>query len=212
MPKPKGFCALQGSGISVMMGRCVVDVMAGFNKSNRLSPPLMWAFRSAAEARDSRQKPVPQDDRDGQRLVAGRKGASASSITEPVLRREVWRDLEQLLNTVALESTVKDVRKIDHVRRSILNFGLPDMAHRSIDELLANDKLIERDIMFALKSFEPRLIAGSVGVKRDTTLDPVGLKVRYIITADLSCRPVDIPLEFTAEVDLDSGRFAINRL
>lgn len=186
--------------------------MAGFNRSNRLSPPLMWAFRSAAEKRDSRQKPKSVQDREGERLIAGRKGSGAASITEPILRREVWRDLEQLLNTIALESTEHDVAKAPHVRASILNFGLPDMAHRSIDELMGNDRGIERQIESALNTFEPRLIAGTVKVRRDLSVDPVGLKVRFLINADLSCRPVDIPLEFTADVDLVSGKFAITRL
>ncbi len=186
--------------------------MAGVTRSNRLSPPLMWAFRSAAEKRDARKKPDDREQADGQRVVSGRKTQMAASITEPILRREVWRDLEHLLNTVALESSMKDMRKFEHARRSILNFGLPDIAHRSIDELLANDKLIEKDIDTALKSFEPRLIASTITVKRDTSIDPSAMKLRFLINADLSCRPVDIPLEFTAEVDPDTGKFAINRL
>ena len=186
--------------------------MAGFNKSNRLSPPLMWAFRSAAENRASRQKPTAGDDREGERFVAGRKGSSTASITEPILRREVWRHLEQLLNTVALESTVHDVVGAPHVRASILNFGLPDMAHRTIDELVGNGRALERQIEIALQSFEPRLIAGTVKVRRDMTVDAVGLKVRFVVNADLSCRPVDIPLEFTADVEIVSGKFAVGPL
>ncbi|WP_282585815.1 type VI secretion system baseplate subunit TssE [Lichenifustis flavocetrariae] len=172
----------------------------------------MWAFRSAAENRDSRDQPERRNDTNGQQLVPDRKGTSAASITEPILRREVWRDLENLLNTIALESTQREVGRAPHVRTSILNFGLPDMAHRSIDELLANDRGMERQIEAALKAFEPRLVEGTIRVKRDATVDPSGLKVRFLVSADLICRPVDIPLEFTADVDIGSGRFAISRL
>ncbi len=186
--------------------------MAGFHKSNRLSPPLMWAFRSAADNRDSRIKPEPREDGQGQRLVSDRKGTAAASITEPILRREVWRDLENLLNTISLESTQKEVGRAPHARSSIINYGMPDIAHRTIDELLANDKGMERQIERALAAFEPRLVAGTVKVRRDTSLDPAGLKVRFVVSADLLCRPVDIPLEFTADVETVTGRFAINRL
>ncbi len=186
--------------------------MASFNKTNRLNPPLMWAFRSAAERRDSREKPKVGEDRDGERLVSGRKGSSSASVTETILRREVWRHLEQMMNTIALESTLHDVAKAPHVRTSILNFGLPDMAHRTIDELNGNGRALERQMESALQTFEPRLIDGSVKVKRDMTVDPAALKVRFLVNADLACRPVDIPLEFTADVEIVSGKFTISRL
>ena len=186
--------------------------MAGFNKSNRLSPPLMWAFRSAAEHRDSRGTAEVRAPNEGQAVVPGRKGAATAAISEPILRREVWRDLENMLNTIALESTEREVGRAPHVRTSILNFGLPDITHRSIDELLANDRGLERQIEGALKAFEPRLVPQSVKVRRDSTVDPIALKVRFIVSADLLCRPVDIPLEFTADVEVATGRFVINRL
>jgi type VI secretion system protein ImpF len=170
----------------------------------------MWAFRSAAESRDSRQKPEVPSDQEGQRVISGRKGSSVASVSEPILRRQVWRDLEQLMNTIALESSIEDVRRVGHVRSSILNFGLPDIVHRSMDELLTNDRVIERQIETALKTFEPRLLG--VTVKRDTTAADAGLKIRFLVSADLSCRPVDIPLEFTAEVEVGSGKFSISRL
>ena len=144
--------------------------------------------------------------------MLGRKGSRSASVTEPVLRGEVWRDLDHLLNAVSLESTLDDVRAFPHVRASVLNFGRPDIAHRSIDELMGNDRAVEREIEVALRTYEPRLVAGTIRVSRDTTVDAVGLKVRFNVQADLSCRPVDIPLEFTAEVEIDSGRFAINQL
>jgi type VI secretion system protein ImpF len=186
--------------------------MAAPNKSNRLSPPLMWAFRSAAEARDSRKPAEVRDAREGQVAVASKKGSAAASITESTLRQEVWRDIETLLNAVALQSTERVVGRAPHVRSSILNFGLPDMAHRSIDELLANDRGMERQIETALRTFEPRLVPASIRVRRDSTVDPTALKVRFVVNADLVCRPVDVPIEFMADVELVSCRFAISRL
>src|SRR5437763_919547 len=107
--------------------------MQGPQRKDRLSPPLMFAFRSAFAARDARKK-VEQVDESGERIVTGRRSAGRAPITESQLRREVAADLEALMNTVALESA-EDIQEFDHVRKSILNFGFPDIAHRSIDEM-----------------------------------------------------------------------------
>jgi type VI secretion system protein ImpF len=171
----------------------------------------MWVFRSAAEARDAREKPKDKFDGEGQRLVASR-GRTAASITEPILRREVWRDLDKLLNSVSLESSLPELKAFANARASIINYGLPDIAHRSIDELMANNGAIEQQIATALKTYEPRLVASSIMVKRDDKADMAGLNVRYTINADLSCQPVDIPLEFTADIELGSGKFSIVKL
>lgn len=170
----------------------------------------MWAFRNAADMKDSRAGAPDISEDAPLPVLSGRKGAAIASITEPILRREVWRDLEQLLNTVAMESTVKEIVDFAHARRSILNFGLPDMSRRTMDELLSNDRAIERDIEAALRTYEPRLLAGTIRVTRDTSIDAASLKVRFIIQADLLCRPVDIPIEFTADVDVSSGRFEVS--
>jgi len=111
--------------------------MSTIGKKERLSPPLMHAFRSAFEARDSRKK-LDLRDESGERMIATRRTAARVAITEPTLRREVSRDLDALMNTIALEST-QDLRSSEHVRKSILNFGFPDIAHRSIDEISVND-------------------------------------------------------------------------
>ena len=170
----------------------------------------MWAFRDAAEMKDSRTGVRRPADADEPSVVSGRKGAASASVTEAVLRREVWRDLVQLLNTISLESTVKDIVEFPLVRRSVLNFGLPDISRRTIDELKSNDRAIERDIEAALRTYEPRLLAGSVRVKRDMSVEAASLKVRFSIQADLVCRPVDVPVEFMADVDMSSGRFEVS--
>ena len=53
--------------------------------------------------------------------------------------------------------------------------------------------------------------AASVDVERDMTVDPVELKVRFIVRADLTCEPVHVPVEFVADV-IDTAKVIINRL
>jgi type VI secretion system protein ImpF len=38
------------------------------------------------------------------------------------------------------------------------------------------------------------------------------LKLRFVVHADLRCDPMNIPIEFVADVDLDDGAIQINRL
>lgn len=181
--------------------------MAGWNKKNRLSPPLMSAFRAAHEARDAKRK-LDLRDAAGERILAGRRAAGRAAITEPVLRREVAIDLGHLLNTVNMESSF-DLGEFEHVRRSILNFGFPDIAHRSIDEDSVKD--IKSEIETVLNQFEPRLVGDSIQVSRDAEIDAADLKIRFIIRAELSCEPLNVPVEFVADVELDTGEISINR-
>jgi type VI secretion system protein ImpF len=181
--------------------------MARVSSKTRLSPPLMQVFRAAHEAKDAR-KTVDIRNEAGDRVIAGRRLRVRQVITEPVLRREVSRNLEALLNAIALESTV-DMSEAPYVRKSILNFGLPDVSNRTIDENAVGD--IPREIKNAITLFEPRLAAASLHVERDTSIDPAELKVRFVVRADLTCDPVHVPVEFIADV-VDSGKITVNRL
>ena len=182
--------------------------MAGTGRKERLSPPLMYAFRSAHEARDSKKK-IDLRDESGERVIASRRTTARAVINEPMLRREVARDLDALMNTIAMEST-EDMRAFEHVRKSILNFGFPDIAHRSIDEISLDD--VKYEIATVLMNYESRLIRDTIHVTRDNTVDAADLKVRFIVRADLFCEPVNVPIEFVAEVEVDTGKIMINRL
>src|SRR6478609_7556642 len=127
--------------------------MAEINRKTHVSPPLMYAFRAAHEAKDAASKIDLRTD-GGERVIAGRRLRPRQAITEQVLRREVARDLDALLNTVAMESTV-DMTNTPHVRKSILNFGLPDIASLTIEAVEV--KRIPEEIKAALINFEPRL-------------------------------------------------------
>ncbi len=174
---------------------------------SRLRPPLMFAFREAHAAKDARTK-LDLRDEAGERIVAGRRAPPRAVINESKLRREVSRDLELLVNSINLGSSI-DLAPFSHVQRSILNFGLPDIANRSIDEIRVN--AITREIQTAIVDFEPRLIRKSVVVSRDEGVDTAELKVRFRVAADLSCEPLNVPVEFVADLELDTGRLVIHR-
>lgn len=167
----------------------------------------MQVFRAAHEAKDAKQT-IDRRNEAGERLIASRRLRARQVITESMLRREVSRDLDALLNTVALEATV-DMDNAPNVRRSILNYGLPDIAIRTIDETGVGE--IPEEIRTAIVNFEPRLAPGSLRIERDKTIDAVELKIRFLVRAELVCHPVHVPVEFVADI-VETGKIIVNRL
>jgi type VI secretion system protein ImpF len=181
--------------------------MADVTRKTRLSPPLMHVFRAAHAAKDAT---TPRDVRTdaGERVVAGRRLGARQVITEPILRREVARDLSALLNAVAMESTV-DLSEAEWVRKSVLNYGLPDIADYGVNA--AALRRVPQEIRAAIVNFEPRLAAASLHIERDTSPDGDELRMRFIVQAELMCEPVHCPVEFTAEIS-EAGEITVSRL
>ncbi len=167
----------------------------------------MYAFRAAHAAHDARKR-ADERSPEGQRIISGIRSRQRA-VTEQILRQEVSRDLRSLLNTIALSSTV-DLSEHPAVAASIINYGVPDLGTTTLDEGSA-DK-VRNDIVTALRNFEPRVIADTVKVTRDHSVDTAELKIRFVIRADLMCNPAPVPVEFTADLEFSSGLFSIGRL
>ena len=54
-------------------------------------------------------------------------------------------------------------------------------------------------------------VRGSIKARRDDTVSPDELRVRFLVSAALRMQPVDVPVQFVAEVELDSGKIRIDR-
>ena len=174
----------------------------------RLAPPLMFAFRTAHEKRDAK-KTLDLRDAAGERVIAPRRASSRAPISESGLRREVGADLVDLLNTINLDAAI-GLENAPEVARSVLNYGFPDLSMCTIDE----QRLVElsREIERALSIFEPRLATSTLKVGRDPFIDIGALRIKFFIKADLRAEPMDVPVEFVAEVELDSGKIKVDRL
>lgn len=129
-------------------------------------------------------------------------------MSETDLRRDVARDLEVLMNTVNLAAGFP-LGDYPRVRRSVLNHGFPDVMHRTIDESTVGE--IGQEIEAALALHEPRLVPGSIAVSRDQTVDAVELKIRFVVRADLRYDPINVPVEFLADLERDTGKITIKR-
>jgi type VI secretion system protein ImpF len=171
----------------------------------RLRPPLMFAFREAHLSKDAKLS-LDLRDAGGERVIASRRAAPRAAITEQKLRREIALDLEALVNTINLAASI-DLSAHEHVRRSVLNHGFPDLTRLSIDEHRV--EAIREDLAAVLVGYEPRLIRQSIAVERDQSLDPAELKLRFLVRAGLNCEPLNVPIEFVADLELDTGKIAI---
>ncbi len=179
--------------------------MAGPSKSDRLSPPLMFAFREARREKDSK-KQVDLRDASGVRVIAGRRSLK-HAVNESQLRSQLARDLNSLLNTVNLDSAI-DLSEHPHARASIINYGIPEISDRTIDENRASDILEELET--ALITFEPRLIRETIKVARDWSVSSDSLSVRFVVKGEMSCDPVAVPVEFVADMEIDSGKLMVS--
>ena len=142
--------------------------MADARHPVRFSPPLMLAFRASFRAKDAK-KIVEERDASGERVVAGRRSAWRRAADEGTLRQELNDDLVSLLNTVNFGSS-EDIGEFSFAAKSILNYGLSDLAAITIDETILED--IGGELREALSLYEPRLAAGSIEIERDRSLDP----------------------------------------
>jgi type VI secretion system protein ImpF len=181
--------------------------MAESKKTTRLGLPIMFAFRDAHEAKDAKVAGAGRGKAADGRVVVSRASLRAS-ITEPQLRAEVARDLDALLNTTNLASAI-DLTDAEEVRRSIVNFGLPDVVNRTIDETRAND--IVGEIREAVATYEPRILEKTIKVARDNTIDPATLAIRFVVTGEMACNPVAVPVEFIADLEVGTGKLGIRK-
>jgi type VI secretion system protein ImpF len=124
------------------------------------------------------------------------------------LREIVQRDLSWLLNTND-NSTWIDAARYPHASRSVLNFGVREVAGEySTQERV---KLIRDSIQRAIEVFEPRISAGTLDVVlRDETTDRSTV-VYFDIRAEMWAQPLPIELYLRSEVDITTGELKLER-
>jgi len=177
----------------------------------RLKPlqvPLMYAFRDAASARDARREERVVDETEA-RVLTERGSIRRRGANETELKRNLDIDLTNLVNTVCLGSVI-DLEAHPHVQRSVLNFGVRDISHLTSESVSTAD--LATNLREALIHHEPRLIPESLEVSLRSEMDEVNQRIAFEVTAEMACRPVDIPLEFVAEIDVGSGKVRLSNL
>jgi len=121
------------------------------------------------------------------------------------LKESVIRDLEWLLNTGSLD-TSHDLDDFPQVQRSVLNYGIQDIAGGSASG--KDTTTMERDLKQSIIDFEPRILPGSlrVGVKIDDT-EMSAQTLIFEIQGELWWQPLPERFYLKTTLDLETGRF-----
>ena len=99
------------------------------------------------------------------------------------LKSSVLRDLAWLLNCGNLEVT-EDLDDYPEVRKSVLNYGVPDLAGKTVSATEVGD--LEREIRQAILNFEPRILADSLSVRVSINRDRMSTKtMSFVIEGQL---------------------------
>lgn len=184
-----------------------------WTREDRAKISLMHVFRSHFEE----SRPVSKDGSEARRIAA-REG-----ITDTLLRNHIEAELSALLSTVRLDACFQEQggeqgkralvkspwhESHPHLARSILNYGFCDLSDVTEYDLQKPD--LVRLIHESLVAFEPRLIAETIKINvrnRDGGRDQ---RISLFVEADMTGDPVDIPIDFDAEVDLGAGKMRMS--
>jgi len=111
------------------------------------------------------------------------------------------------MNTTHLAAT-QNLDEYPLVAKSVLNFGLPDLAGRTSSTLDAVE--LEQAIRKCVLEFEPRLVARSLRVR--LVIDEKKMNrnaMSFDIEAELWAQPLPLRLFLRTAVDLESGSIEV---
>lgn len=167
----------------------------------------MLAFREAFDAGDAAKR--IEERVGGERVLSARGSLRRRGAEEAVLKRDLAVDLMSLVNTIDLDSAM-EISDLDYVKRSVLNFGLPDLSRLTSLEVGVDE--VGRYLKEALLAHEPRLRPESIHIEKGTEVSDETHRVSFAVSAEMACSPLDLPTEFVAEVDIGSGNLRLTRL
>lgn len=174
---------------------------------DRKQVSLMHVFRSAVDRGDS--KDGRANYRDGDREITTRSKERREGTTEESLRRHLSNDLASLMNTISLDAIV-DLTDYPYIQKSIVNFGFGDLSTLSDKGYAAAE--MSRFIRETLIRHEPRLIPATIEIHVNKEAESVTQRLTFDISADMVASPVDVPLDFVAEVDMGAGKIQMTKL
>jgi len=169
---------------------------------------LMNVFRQAARERDAR-KTIDVLSEDGGRVLSSRSIERREGASQATLRDHLAQDLMNLLGTIHLDAA-QSLDGLDHVRRSVLNYGMQDMSRLTTEDF--KKSAVVRDLRAALLAHEPRLIEETLVISLRSKSADNQQRIAFDVRAEMTARPVDVPLEFVAEIDTGAGKVALSDL
>lgn len=173
----------------------------------QLQIPIMYAFREAHRAKDTKTDSL--EYRDGERVLSERAAMRRRGANEQQLKRNLEIDLVHLANTINLDA-IEKLDEYGYVSRSVLNYGVVDLSNMTSEDVKYSN--LPKRLADALLNCEPRFIAETLQVNMREEFDDVNQKLVFDIYAEMACKPLDIPMEFTAEIDVGSGKMKFTNL
>lgn len=135
------------------------------------------------------------------------EASSQQSMSQTQFKEAVIRDLGWLLNSVALDVCV-DLEKYPEVKRSVLNYGLPDMSGHTSSNV--NIRTMETSIRESIQQFEPRIIKNSLKVKVHSNPDAMSHNsLVFEIAGEVFGQPSPFQVVLKSELDLECGEFRL---
>lgn len=119
------------------------------------------------------------------------------------LKKALRRDLEWLFNSRATANVPADYAEVS---KSIMNYGLPDVANLSMANAKDRTRL-QRSMESAIARFEPRL--ANIHVRLIDAGTEGGKAVRFQIDGLLKMDPVPERISFDTVLDVVSGDYSI---
>ncbi|NLR72740.1 type VI secretion system baseplate subunit TssE [Novosphingobium sp. ERN07] len=126
-------------------------------------------------------------------------------FNETALRATVRRELAWLLNTTNLESSV-DLTNYPQVRTSVLNYGVSDLAGKSLSSRAILRRA--REIRDAVQAFEPRIDPVSLNVELSGKVEREN-SLTFLIEADVRSALRAIPIKLRTDVEADSSAVTV---
>jgi type VI secretion system protein ImpF len=176
-------------------------------KGDRSRVSLLQIFRAAHQDRDARVDIV--SDKSGEATISRRSKIRRDGVDETTLKAHVQADLGALMNTIQLGAAI-DLSDAPHVERSVLNYGFRDLSDVTAREL--NSTAVVASIRQSLLNHEPRIVPETLEVRVADGSGTTHHRLEISVTAELMADPVDIPIDFDAEVDLGAGKLRMRAL
>jgi len=136
-----------------------------------------------------------------------KESSSHQSMSQSQFKEAVIRDLGWLLNSVAMDVCV-DLEKYPEVKRSVLNYGLPDMSGHTSSNV--DMRFMENAIRAAIHLFEPRVIKQSLQVEILSNPDEMSHNsLIFKIAGSVFGQPSPFHVVLKSELDLECGDFKL---
>jgi len=126
-------------------------------------------------------------------------------FNEAGLRATVRRELAWLLNTTNLAASI-DLDPYPEVKTSVLNFGVPDLAGKSVSRRLVLQRA--KEIREAVRAFEPRFDGTTLSVEISDKIERENA-VTFVINGDIRSAVRAIPVKFRTDVEADTAAVTV---